>query len=343
MLEKTVLVGKTLRELSEFMEQWGEPSYRGKQLVEWVYRPVASIEEMTNLPVDLRYRLERETVQHPCIVETIRHSVDGTKKYLISLRDGELVESVFIPETDRNTVCISSQVGCKMGCTFCATGTGGLTRNLTTGEIVDQVLQVALDVGSLPSNIVYMGMGEPLANYAALLRSIEIINATWGLNVGIRQITVSTCGLVPGIDRLAREGLGITLAISLHAADDDKRSRIMPINEYYGLEQLLQALHAYVRSTRRRITVEYALMAGFNDSEDDARQLVRLLRGLLCHVNLIPVNPIRGGEHRRPQVHQVEEFHSILRRGGLEVSIRKERGADIEAACGQLRGQWEES
>ncbi|NMB11847.1 MAG: 23S rRNA (adenine(2503)-C(2))-methyltransferase RlmN [Firmicutes bacterium] len=338
-----VLVGKTLDELKELVGQWGEPTYRAEQLAEWLYKPAATIEEMTNLPKGLRERLARESIHHPCLVQLVRKSYDGTRKYLLALEDGELIEAVFIPETERTTVCISTQVGCKMGCTFCATGSRGLARNLTPGEIVDQVLQVALDVGYLPSNVVYMGMGEPLANYDALLRSIEIINAPWGLNIGIRQITVSTCGLVPGIERLGEAGLGLTLAVSLHAANDEKRNRIMPINWYYGLDELLQALHGYVRKTSRRITIEYALMSGFNDAEEDARRLVRILRGLLCHVNLIPVNPIQGAIHQRPRPGEIERFQSLLRRGGLEVSIRKERGADIEAACGQLRGQWEET
>jgi len=343
MSRQEALIGQTLEELEELMRRWGEPSYRADQLAQWLYRPVASLDEMSNLPVRLRDQLAEETIHHPCSIQAIRHSRDGTRKYLLSLDDGELIESVFIPETDRSTICISSQVGCSMGCTFCATGAQGMVRNLTAGEIVDQVLQVALDMGHTPSNVVFMGMGEPLANYAALLKSIEIINAPWGLNIGIRQITVSTCGLVPVIRRLGKVGLGITLAVSLHAADDQKRTRIMPINANYGLESLMQALHDYVRDTNRRITIEYALMAGFNDSEIDAAQLVRLLGGLLCHVNLIPVNPIRGGRHKRPRLDEVERFQSLLRRGGLQVSIRKERGGDIEAACGQLRGQWEET
>jgi 23S rRNA (adenine2503-C2)-methyltransferase len=229
-----------------------------------------------------------------------------------------------------------------MGCSFCATGSLGFVRGLTAGEIVDQVLQAALDVGSRPSNVVYMGMGEPLDNYDELIRSIGILNAPWGLNIGMRQITVSTCGVVPGIRKLGREGLALTLAVSLHAADDDKRSRIMPIARAYPLARLMEALHEYVANTKRRITIEYALMAGFNDGRQDAQRLTDLLKGLLCHVNLIPVNPIPGGLQQKPESSQVVRFENWLRQGGLEVSIRRERGADIEAACGQLRGQWEE-
>lgn len=343
MSSNETLVGQTLRELKELLVSWNEPAYRGDQLARWLCRPVASIDEMSNLPVELRDRLAQEMVHHPCMIQTVRQSIDGTRKYLLALGDGQLIESVFIPETDRATVCISTQVGCQMGCTFCATGARGFARNLTAGEIVDQILQVALDVGSIPTNVVYMGMGEPLANFAALLKSIEIINSPWGLNIGIRQITVSTCGLVPGIRRLQEAGLGLTLAVSLHAADDEKRSRIMPINRTFGLDELLQTLHGYVRATNRRITIEYALMAGFNDTREDARSLIRILKGLLCHVNLIPVNPIQKGIHQRPQSSEVKKFLSWLQRGGLEVSIRKERGGDIEAACGQLKGQWEET
>ncbi|NLY52170.1 MAG: 23S rRNA (adenine(2503)-C(2))-methyltransferase RlmN [Firmicutes bacterium] len=342
MISGRVLVGQGPEELKELVAEFGEPGFRADQLIKWIYRPVAAIEEMSNLPIGLRERLARETIYHPCSTVTIRHSRDGTRKYLFMLQDGELIESVYIPEANRSTVCISSQVGCKMGCTFCATGTMGFVRHLTAGEIVDQVLQVILDVGSRPSNVVYMGMGEPLENYEQLIRSIRILNASWGINIGIRQITVSTCGLVPGIRRLGKEGLGLTLAVSLHAADDKKRRRIMPIARAYSLDELLDALHEYAARTKRRITIEYALMSGFNDSRDDARQLTDLLRGLLCHVNLIPVNPIPGGLHQKPRDSQVVRFENWLRRGGLEVSIRKERGADIEAACGQLRGQWEE-
>ncbi|HHV94583.1 MAG TPA: 23S rRNA (adenine(2503)-C(2))-methyltransferase RlmN [Firmicutes bacterium] len=341
MASKNVLVGQGLEELAELMAEFGEPSYRAKQLVEWVYRPVAAIEQMSSLPLRLRDRLMRETIYHPCSTVTVRRSQDGTRKYLLALQDGEHIESVYIPENDRSTVCISSQVGCQMGCTFCATGGMGFVRNLTAGEIVDQVLQVILDVGRRPSNVVFMGMGEPLANYSAVLRSIKVLNAPWGLNIGIRQLTVSTCGLVPGIRKLAQEGLGLTLAVSLHSADDEKRSRIMPIARIYNLEELLDALHEYAARTGRRITIEYALMDGFNDSPEDAHRLTEILRGLLCHVNLIPVNPIPGGFQKKPRDSQVARFESWLRRGGLVVSIRKERGADIEAACGQLRGRWE--
>ncbi|NLJ85441.1 MAG: 23S rRNA (adenine(2503)-C(2))-methyltransferase RlmN [Firmicutes bacterium] len=336
------LVGLTLQELQNFMQRWNEPSYRGDQLAGWLYKtPVASFDEMTNISIRVRERLKQEMILHPCKIETIRVSQDGTRKYLLSLHDSELIEAVFIPEEDRRTVCVSSQVGCKMGCTFCATGAKGFYRNLTAGEILDQILQIALDVGEVPSNVVFMGMGEPLANYGALLKAIQIINAPWGFNIGIRQLTVSTCGLIPGIQRLGREKLGLTLAVSLHAADDEKRSRIMPINRVYGLDELMVALRGYVAMTGRRVTVEYALMAGFNDKMEDAAALARLLKGLLCHINLIPINPIRAGLHQRPRPAEIEKFQAMLQRDGLTVSIRKERGEDIEAACGQLKGEWE--
>ena len=338
-----ILVGKTLDELQNLLNQWGEPAYRAEQMAQWLYRrPVAHVEDMSNIPAKLRAQLMEETILHPSKIETVRHSRDKTRKYLLSLGDGELIESVFIPETHRTTVCISTQAGCGMGCTFCATGIKGLARNLTTGEMVDQILQVALDVGRLPGNVVFMGMGEPLANYDELIKTIEVINAPWGLNIGIRQLTVSTCGLVPGIRRLGVEGLGLTLAVSLHAADNGKRSQIMPVNRSYGVNELMEALREYVQNTSRRVTIEYALMAGFNDGEADARKLCGLLRGLLCHVNLIPVNPVRGGLHTKPRFSEIERFQAELQRGGLTVSIRKERGEDIEAACGQLKGEWEE-
>lgn len=337
-----ILVGKTLDELEYLLQEWGEPRYRAGQIAHWLYaQRVNDAVSMTNIPGELRARLAEVAILHPARIETVRHSMDGTRKYLLSLGDGALIEAVYIPEINRTTICISTQVGCGMGCTFCATGMGGLTRNLTAGEIVDQILQVARDVGAVPSNVVFMGMGEPLANYAEVLKAITIINAPWGLDTGIRHLTISTCGLVPGIQRLGKEGLGLTLAVSLHAADDEKRSRIMPVNDIYGIEELIGALKGYAKDTNRRITIEYALMADFNDSMADARNLVGLLRGLLCHVNLIPVNPVQGGPHTRPRDGEIERFQSVLKRGGLAVSIRKERGQDIAAACGQLRGQWE--
>ena len=337
-----ILVGKTLGELENLLLTWGEPRYRGEQIAHWLYGQIVDdVGSMSNIPGILRTRLAEETVLHPARVETVRHSVDGTRKYLLSLGDEALIETVYIPEISRTTVCISTQVGCGMGCTFCATGLGGLTRNLTSGEIVDQILQVALDVGALPSYVVFMGMGEPLANYEQLLKAIAIINAPWGLDIGIRHLTISTCGVVPGIRRLGKEGLGLTLAVSLHAADDEKRSQIMPINNIYSIGELMGSLQGYVKDTSRRVTIEYALMADFNDSMADARNLVGLLEGLLCHVNLIPINPVQGGPHTKPRDSQVEKFLGALKRSGLAVSIRKERGQDIAAACGQLRGQWE--
>lgn len=335
-----VLVGHTLLELQELMQRWDEPAYRARQLAHWLYfRPVPDINDMSNLPQALRNRLSQKFILHPCRMEAVRKSRDGTRKYLLALPDDELIEAVFIPESNRFTVCISTQAGCGMGCIFCATAQRGLARSLTVGEIVDQVLVVALETGKLPTNVVFMGMGEPLANYEPVVAALRLFNASWGLNIGMRRLTVSTCGLVPGIRRLARERLPITLAVSLHAPTDEKRNEIMPVNRRFPLSQLVPALHEYVDITGRRITVEYALMREFNDSPREAEQLVDLLKGLLCHVNLIPVNPVGESPYTPPSPERILHFRQILEQGGLPVSIRRERGTDIEAACGQLRGQ----
>ncbi|NLK07659.1 MAG: 23S rRNA (adenine(2503)-C(2))-methyltransferase RlmN [Firmicutes bacterium] len=340
--ETTFLVGKTKEELENLLKQWEEPSYRAEQVAHWLYsRFVDDIQKMSNLPLSLREHLARETSLGPLTMINVQHSIDGTRKYLFALKDGPLIEAVFIPEKRRQTVCVSTQAGCGMGCVFCATGQGGLSRNLTAGEIVDQILQIGQDVGRLPSNVVFMGMGEPLANYDAVMKSIEIINAPWGLHIGSRSITVSSCGLVPGIRRLASEKLGLTLAISLHAAFEDKRSKIMPINKKHSISDLMSTLREYIGKTKRRITIEYALMDGFNDTHADAVALAVLLKGLLCHVNLIPVNPIAGEPFLQPRRENVEEFKDVLKNHKIAVSVRKERGQDIAAACGQLKGQWE--
>ncbi|HBG09906.1 MAG: 23S rRNA (adenine(2503)-C(2))-methyltransferase RlmN [Limnochordia bacterium] len=316
------------------------PAYRTRQVFAWLHKhAAASFREMENLPRDLIARLEKAFHSvWPLELVTRRISTDGTEKYLFALRGGGAVETVLLPEEKRQTICISTQVGCAMNCSFCATGKGGFERNLSAGEIVAQVLFVQNRLkaeGKVLSNIVYMGMGEPLANYDAVLRSVRLINHPQGLDMGARRLTISTCGLAPQIRSLAEEGLQVNLAVSLHAADDHDRSAMMPINKVYPLEELLAACDYYTTQTNRRISYEYALISGINDGPEQARRLGELLRGRLCHVNLIPINPV--GPEKRPSGQRIAQFARVLERAGIPVSIRKERGTDIEAACGQLR------
>lgn len=327
-----------LEDLEAFVQAQNQPKYRAHQLMEWMYgQGVSDVEHMSNLPKAFRERLaEVATVTH---LETALRQIsqDGTRKYLFQLHDGNTIESVLIPEGDRQTLCISSQAGCGMACTFCATGLGGLTRNLKAAEIIDQVISVQNDAHAKVTNIVFMGMGEPLANTEQVLKAVRLLHHPLGLGMGMRRITVSTCGIIPGIRRLAQERLQIVLAVSLHAPTDEKRDRIMPINKKYPIEPLMQACREHVEATGRRITFEYVLLEEVNDTREDARTLGRLLSGLLCHVNLIPFNPVPETPFRRPSERRIRDFQSIVSQMGIEATVRWERGADIEAACGQLR------
>lgn len=327
-------------ELSSWLVQHHQASYRGQQIFQWIHRQtVQDFSQMTNLPKSLQTKLREEFgTPLPLKLVTLRLSQDGTEKYLFALNDGATIESVLIPEEDRQTLCVSSQVGCAMNCSFCATGKSGFMRNLSAGEIVAQVLWVEnrlKDQRLTLSNVVYMGMGEPLANYNAVIKSIRLLNDPQGLNFGARRITISTCGLVPQIRRLAQEGVQVNLAISLHAVTDQSRSAVMPINKSFPISELLDAANYFSTQTGRRVSFEYALIAGFNDGLEQANQLKNLLRTRLCHVNLIPVNPV--GSEERPSSVRIKAFAQVLEQGGVQVSIRKERGTDIEAACGQLR------
>ncbi|HHW71822.1 MAG TPA: 23S rRNA (adenine(2503)-C(2))-methyltransferase RlmN [Firmicutes bacterium] len=327
-------------EIEAFLSEAGEPAYRARQIFTWLHRQaVPSFSEMTNLPRELIEKLE-ERFQSPWPLElvTSRTSADGTEKYLFALSAGGSIETVLLPEEERDTVCISTQVGCAMNCSFCATGRSGFQRDLSAAEIVSQVLFVQRRLKAEDrqlTNIVYMGMGEPLANYAAVLRSVRLINHPLGMNLGARRITISTCGLAPRIRDLADEDLQVNLAVSLHAATDPERSAIMPIGRVYPLAELLAACDYYTARTHRRISYEYALIDSLNDGPEQAERLGNLLKGRLCHVNLIPINPV--GEETRPSAKRIAEFARALERTGIPVSIRRERGTDIEAACGQLR------
>jgi 23S rRNA (adenine2503-C2)-methyltransferase len=330
---------------------WGEPAFRARQLWQWLYvRLAADFDEMTNLPQALRNRLAQFYRLSPLTPIDELVSEDGlTRKVLFRLPDGETIESVWMEYDRGRTVCVSSQVGCALGCAFCATGQGGFVRDLSPAEIVDQVLYFAR--GAAPrgdatsrraaqqsvSNVVLMGMGEPLLNYDAVWQAIETWNDHQGFDLGARRITLSTAGIVPGIRRLAQESLQVGLAVSLHAADDALRDRLVPVNRRYPLADLLVACRDYVAQTGRRITIEVALIDGVNDDVEQAGQLARLLRGLECHVNLIPLNPSPGADYRPSPRHKVAAFQRALADRQIAVTVRLRRGIDIQAGCGQLR------
>ena len=358
--DRTALYDLTYDELAELLRGWGEPRFRADQLWHWLYRSLAGdFESMTNLPAGLRERLKAETDLEMVTPLATEESLTGqTRKVLFALRDGTTIESVLMDYYDRTTVCISTQAGCGMGCTFCATGQGGLVRNLSAGEIVAQVIYFARTLreeqieranqageqAELPahpvSNIVLMGMGESLANYDATWQAIETLADDRGYNLGARHITLSTVGLVPGIRRLAGEGLPINLAVSLHAPDDELRSRLVPVNRRYPIAELMSSVREYIDATGRRVTFEYALIAGVNDSAEQARALARLLDGLLAHVNLIPLNPTPGSDLEPSPREQVEAFGRVLHEAGIPTTVRMRRGIDIEAGCGQLRRRY---
>jgi len=337
-----------LDELQEKLRELGEPSYRAGQVVDWLYKKrVDAIEQMTDLPRDLRARLEESFGCEHLEVVRVLGARDTTRKFLFRLNDGNLIESVLIPaspalygeKSDRRTICISTQVGCAYGCKFCASGLEGFSRNLRANEIVDQIIAVERESGDKIDNIVFMGMGEPLANLENLMRAIRIINAPSGLGIGARRITVSTSGLAPQIRKLADEPLQIRLAVSLHGATDTVRDQIMPINRKYKIEMLLSACDYYATRKKQRITFEYILIAGVNDGADQAHLLAKHARRLSAKVNLIPYNTVEGLPWARPSRHRQEKFLSILRTEKISATLRREKGHDIDAACGQLRLQ----
>jgi 23S rRNA (adenine2503-C2)-methyltransferase len=315
-----------------------QPAWRVTQIVRWLYqRSVTSFEAMTDLPSELRSELSaRFALSYPEIVAR-QESADGTRKYLVRLADGVSVETVGLPEGSRLTICFSTQAGCAMGCSFCATGQGDLVRSLTCGEMADQVTLVARDFGRRASNAVGMGQGEPFANYDAVLAALRFMNAKDAIGVGARHLTVSTCGVIPGIRRFACEPEQFTLAVSLHSAVQETRDRLMPGVRAYRLGDLRASLAEYSDTGGRRPTIEYALIAGVNDTPEELSALVEWCRGLLCHVNLIPVNPVGGTVSSRPAPGTAAHFLEALMAVGVETSVRAERGADIDAACGQLR------
>ena len=343
------LAGLTHDELLARLADLGQPAFRARQVLQWFYGPrrVTSFDGMTDLPATLRATLAAEFSLSTLACVRRLGSTDTTQKFLFRLGDGQLVESVLIPASpalygetsDRRTLCVSSQVGCAYGCKFCASGLDGWTRNLLAGEIVEQVLQAEQLGGERVDNVVFMGMGEPLANYDHVLKAITILNAHWGLNIGARHITVSTSGLAPQIERLAAQSLPIRLAISLHGATDAVRSQIMPVNRRYPLAELLAACRAWRAGKRLPPFFEFILIAGVNDSEDQAHALANIARPLEGKVNLIPYNDVEGLEWQRPTPEVCERFLRVLRGRGVVATLRREKGHDIAAACGQLRRQ----
>ena len=327
-----------LPQLKEEMIAIGEKPFRAEQIFQWLYQEkVKSFEEMTNLSLELREKLKQNYTI--CNFEILRkqESQDGTIKYLFDVLDGNAIETVLMSYHHGYTICVSSQIGCKMGCKFCASTGIQFARNLSSGEIVEQILAVEQDTKIRISNVVFMGIGEPLDNYENVIGSIHIINNPKGLNIGARHISISTSGLVPKIYQLAQENIPCTLSISLHATNNEKRSKMMPVNEAYPIEQLIQACKDYIEKTHRRISFEYALAKENNDHLEDAKELVKLLKGMLCHVNLIPINKIENGAYTKSSNENIIKFRDYLNDHGIVATIRRELGSDIDAACGQLR------
>lgn len=337
--QKIDLKDLTLSDLVDLMRDMGAETYRAKQIAQWVFQKGAvSLEAMTDLPRDLQKRLA--AVAGIGRMDILKKQVSRGKeavKYLFQLGDGQLIESVFMPHNYGNSACVSTQAGCRMGCRFCASSIGGFVRNLRPGEIYGQVQAMQKDRGERVSHVVIMGSGEPLDNYKATLTFIRNVTAPYGLNIGRRHITLSTCGLAPRIKALAGEGLAVTLAVSLHAPNDSLRDMLLPVNKKYPLRVLLEACREYTVKTGRRVTFEYALIAGINDSLTLAAELGRLLSGMLCHVNLIPANPVPERGVKPPARRQAALFQKILEDMGLAVTVRRSLGTDIDAACGQLR------
>jgi len=342
MAVKTDIKSLTLEELKNELSALGEKSFRAKQIYEWMHiRGARSFEEMTNISKALREKLsEQYELTSLTQIQMQESAIDGTRKYLFGLMDGNCVESVWMKYHHGNSVCISSQVGCRMGCRFCASTLDGLERNLSASEMLDQIYAISRLTGERVSNVVVMGTGEPMDNYENLVRFLQLLTDENGLHISQRNITVSTCGIVPGIRKLAEEKLQITLALSLHATTNEKRQVLMPIAQKYGLDEVLDACEYYFSRTGRRITFEYSLVGGVNDTDEDARELTEIAAGLNCHVNLIPVNPIKERSYVQSDKSRVLAFKNKLEKNKINVTIRREMGRDIDGACGQLRRRY---
>ena len=327
-------------ELSAVVSTLGQPSFRTGQIFSWLQSGVTHWDEMTNIPAVLRAKLaEGYYIVTANIKKRLESVIDDTVKYLYEMHDGELVESVLMKYNHGYSLCISTQIGCRMGCSFCATGLYGLTRNLTASEMLAQITSAERDKGIRVSNVVLMGMGEPLDNFDNVVRFLQLVSDERGLNIGMRHISLSTSGLVPGIYKLMEYKFPITLSVSLHAPNDKLRSSIMKVNRSFGIESLMKACRDYIAVTGRRISFEYALIEGVNDSDRCAKQLAVLMRGMLCHVNLIPANPVKENSYKKPDRQRLEHFCKLLCSLGVNTTIRRTLGADIDASCGQLRGR----
>src|SRR6266436_1255050 len=339
-MSRVNLVGVLPSELEDLAVELGASRYRGRQLATWIYRKsVYALDAMSDLPKNFRSALsENRTVTLPDVAR-VTPSLDGSRKLVFRLEDDSRVSAVIMPDDDRITLCLSTQVGCGYACAFCLTGTMGLERNLTAGEIVGQLLaaRAGLEVGARITHIVYMGMGEPLANYAATVKSLRLLTDPKAFGFSPRRITVSTVGLVSGIERLAKENLKVNLAISLHATNNEIRDRIMPVNKGFAIEELLEACRRFPVAFRQRITFEYVLLEGVNDSPEDSRRLVRLLKGIRAKINLIPFNDWEGSGFQRPALHRIMGFQELLLEHGIRATVRWSKGEDIGAACGQLK------
>lgn len=339
---KADLKSMNMVELQELIEEMGEKPFRAKQIYSWVHeKQIESFEEMTNISKKLKQELIDKAFLTCLKQEMVQISkTDGTRKYLFLLDDGNLIESVLMKYHYGNSVCISSQAGCRMGCRFCASTIDGLVRGLTPAEMLDQVYRIGRDIGERISNVVVMGSGEPLDNYENLLKFLELLTDENGLHISQRNVTVSTCGLVPQIRALAENKLQITLALSLHAATQEKRLELMPVAGKYEIHEVIEACKDYFSKTGRRVTIEYSLVGGVNDTKDDAQKLIKLISGMNCHVNLIPVNPVKERDYVQSDANVITAFKEKLEKGGLNVTVRRTLGSDIDGSCGQLRRRY---
>ncbi len=338
--DKTDIKSLNFDEMKEFIAELGEKAFRAKQLYEWIHkRLVLSFDDMTNLSKDFRNKLDEKcTIAGARIIEK-QISKDGTGKFLMQLADGNTVESVLMKYKHGNSVCISTQVGCRMGCRFCASTVGGLLRSLRPSEMLDQIYEIQRSTGERVSNVILMGIGEPLDNYDNVVKFVRMLSDEYGLNISQRNITISTCGLVEKIKKLAEEDLTITVAISLHAPNDTIRKTMMPVANKYTIAQIMEACRYYIDKTGRRITFEYSMVEGVNDRKEDAEELSRVVRGMNCHINLIPLNPVEGRFGSRSDGNRIKDFKTLLEKNHINVTIRREMGSDIDAACGQLRNK----
>lgn len=335
---KIVLKNLTENEMKDFLVSIGEKKFRGSQIFSWIYKGIRDFDEMKNIPKSLREKLRENSIIGNIEIELkLESQIDNTKKYLFLLNDENIIETVAMEYESRITVCVSNQVGCRMGCRFCASTIDGLERNLEPWEILDQIMKVQEDLGKRVSNVVMMGSGEPLDNFEHSKKFLKLVNEENGLNIGYRHITLSTCGLVDKIYELADMEIPINIAISLHSPFDLERQEIMPVAKKYSINEIIKACNYYISKNNRRITFEYSLIKGKNDSEREAKKLVELLRGMLCHVNLIPINPIEERDFEKPDMEYINRFKNYLDKKNIPVTIRNSMGVDISGACGQLR------